>query len=451
MLCRFVVKNVLSFGEEREFDMFPSGKQRNHAHHKYTKNGVELLKMAAIYGANGAGKSNLIKAVMFLKEMIKEGTVSNELFENRNKFLSKEEPQLLGIEFIKENTYFSYAIEVKNGTIFSEELYTIKSNGSVNELIFKRTNSSDKLEIEVNDNIKEDEESALFIKLLRNKALGKNELLLTKVQSLGFESIKEINWALDWLNNDLIIIHPYNFVEDLTFTLLVREEFSVFASEYLKSINVGITDINFSIVPIDDFFGTNEIDVSNKIKEEMLFEELDYKSIKDKRGNEVLITKSGGNFEAVTLELIHKGYGNEVPFNVKMESDGTQRLMDIIPLLFEATKSRVTYVVDELERSIHPSLIHQLLTKFSKNEKTKGQIILTTHETCLLDQDILRRDEIWFAEKDKNGSTDLYPLSDFKEHHTKNIRNGYLNGRYGGIPFLGDLEKLNWSQNAVTK
>jgi len=80
------------------------------------------------------------------------------------------------------------------------------------------------------------------------------------------------------------------------------------------------------------------------------------------------------------------------------------------------------------------------------HEETKGQLIFTTHESNLLDQKIFRQDEIWFAEKDKNGSTDLYSLSEFKEHKTIDIRKGYLNGRYGSIPFLANLKDLNWHE-----
>ncbi|MCD8264035.1 MAG: hypothetical protein LUD02_07645, partial [Tannerellaceae bacterium] len=89
-------------------------------------------------------------------------------------------------------------------------------------------------------------------------------------------------------------------------------------------------------------------------------------------------------------------------------------------------------------------LIKELIRKFSLDKETKGQLIFTTHESNLMDQEIFRQDEIWFAEKDINGSTDIYSLSDFKEHSTIDIRKGYLTGRYGSIPFLGNLQDLNW-------
>jgi len=135
-------------------------------------------------------------------------------------------------------------------------------------------------------------------------------------------------------------------------------------------------------------------------------------------------------------------------FTSAEESDGTLRLMDYLPALFKVINTSEVYLVDEIERSIHPVLIKELIKKFSHDNSTKGQLIFTTHESNLLDQDIFRPDEIWFAEKKKEGSTELYPLSEFKEHHTIDIRKGYLNGRYGAIPFLGNLRDLNWEKYA---
>ena len=94
-------------------------------------------------------------------------------------------------------------------------------------------------------------------------------------------------------------------------------------------------------------------------------------------------------------------------------------------------------------------IVKELVSKFSFDNKTKGQLIFSTHESNLLDQEILRTDEIWFAEKNTNGATRLYSLSDFKEHNTIDIRKGYLNGRYGAIPFLGNLKDLNWHKDVT--
>ena len=164
----------------------------------------------------------------------------------------------------------------------------------------------------------------------------------------------------------------------------------------------------------------------------------------------IVFHKQNNDIYVLKLILEHNSVNNKpVIFYENEESDGTKRLLDYLILYFDIIFYNKLYIVDEIERSIHPLLIKNLISKFSSNEKTSGQLIFTTHESNLLDQDIFRQDEIWFAEKNKKGSTELYPLSDFKEHHTIDISKGYLNGRYGAIPFLGNLKDLNWEKYAA--
>jgi uncharacterized protein len=158
-----------------------------------------------------------------------------------------------------------------------------------------------------------------------------------------------------------------------------------------------------------------------------------------------------GKVWAKRLCFRHEEDMGSTKFSNWEESDGTNRLLDYLPILYEAINSKKVYLIDEIERSIHPLLIKELVKKFSDDTETKGQLIFTTHESNLLDQEIFRPDEIWFTEKNRQGATELYPLSEFKEHHTIDIRKGYLNGRYGGIPFLGNLKDLNWDKYAEAK
>ena len=113
-------------------------------------------------------------------------------------------------------------------------------------------------------------------------------------------------------------------------------------------------------------------------------------------------------------------------------------------MISDVINHETVYVVDEIERSIHPMMIKELIKKISWDTTARGQLIFTTHESCLLDQQILRTDEIWFTQKDKAGASHMYSLSDFNISNTANIEDGYLNGRYGGIPFLSNLKELNW-------
>ena len=168
------------------------------------------------------------------------------------------------------------------------------------------------------------------------------------------------------------------------------------------------------------------------------------------RGGDYVFQIENNEIISKFLKFEHTGKNDKsYEFDFILESDGTKRLMDFIPIFYDLMRRDIVYIIDEMERSIHPLLIKELISKFSLDEDTKGQLIFTTHESNLLDQDIFRTDEIWFAEKGKSGSTKLYSLSDYKEHKTIDIQKGYLNGRYGSIPFLGNLHDLNWHTNVT--
>lgn len=147
--------------------------------------------------------------------------------------------------------------------------------------------------------------------------------------------------------------------------------------------------------------------------------------------------------EQIVKQLLFKHLGiNGFEANMEMasQSDGTARIINLIPAFYRLEKEPVVFFIDEIENSIHPLLMVKLIKYFSEST-TQGQLIYTTHEPELLNQqEILRPDEIWFTEK-QEGQTKLYSLNDFKEHNTINIKNGYLDGRYGAIPFIGNLNE----------
>ena len=133
--------------------------------------------------------------------------------------------------------------------------------------------------------------------------------------------------------------------------------------------------------------------------------------------------------------------GYEKEMKIAAQSDGTVRLLTLIPALYEAISQGKVLFVDEIDNSIHPNLMFNLL-KFYADHPSNGQLIFTTHTTHLLNQqELMRPDEVWLTEK-KDGATELYSLNEFKLHNTLNIENGYLEGRYGGVPEIEEMEVL---------
>ena len=135
--------------------------------------------------------------------------------------------------------------------------------------------------------------------------------------------------------------------------------------------------------------------------------------------------------------------GNLIDFEPEEQSDGTRRLLDLIPAIHYVSNKPAVFFIDEIDRSLHPTMVKELLRYFMEHP-AKGQLIFTTHESNLLDLEIFRQDEIWLTEKNKLGATTIYSLSDFKPRYDLDIRKGYLAGRFGAIPFLGNLNDLNW-------
>ena len=441
MLIRLVINNVLSFGAEREFNMFPYPHLANRlSHHKYAiDKDFSLLKMAAIYGANGSGKSNFVKALSFLKEIVVNGEVPNDLA--NAPFLLQDAPfeqvQTLGIEFLVEKKSFWYAIEILNGIIKTEELYETNLGKGEPELIFERKEIYIKFEKDVNEKYLEN-----YFKVFLDSDFSVNYHLSNLLQ------VKPLI-VTNWFKN-LEIITPSKKADNLIYLLARDKEFNAFANHLIKAFHTGIQEIVVETKAIEAYFGANETLNAREISRDLRNNDADFLPLKNSQDFAIAIEEGG---EIVVKRLLFKHQlkdGTATNFHLYQLSDGTKRLLDYLVMLSQVILNPSVVVIDEIARSIHPALLKTIIEKFSTTENTKGQLIFTTHESNLLDQELLRPDEIWFMEKDKFGCSDMYPLSEFKEHKTKDIRKGYLNGRYGAIPFLSPLKNLNWNDYATT-
>lgn len=446
MLIRFAIKNLFSFKEETEFNLLP-GRVKRLNHHKYERNGIEVLKLTALYGANGSGKSNLIRSISLLKTLVLSGEIPAAL--NNQKFkLSKanlSEPTELAIEFFANNSVYYYSVSVNDGKII-DEYFSSNDKNQEDEMIFHRKHEDNKTSIEFFKEFEDNKENQVLKKVIETDLLKPHQPLFTLLNSISNNAFIDIKAAFAWLTRGLIIIYPFTKPNSLTHILDARKGFKEFANELMCSFNTGITNLNIEEKSIEEFFGednqTEIEDIRTEVKNNP--EKVVLRQIKN--GNEeIVIVNKNGKIVAKRLFFIHKGEKNEnVEFKINEESDGTRRLLEYLPAWDELIKIEATYIIDEIERSIHPLIIKELIDKFSKDESTKGQLIFSTHESNLLDQEVFRTDEIWFTEKNISGATKVYSLSDFKEHNTIDIRKGYLNGRYGAIPFLGNLQDLNW-------
>ncbi len=452
MLIRFVVGNLLSFGPQKEFNMTPYSRLKTLPRHKYQFEEIEVLKLASVYGANGAGKSNLINALKLMKHLVLEGQTSVDVKRLRHKFLPESTPQLMAIEYIEGGEAFYYGVQFLNGRVQTEELYLSGLGKRPDQLIFERTLDDDK-----NIQLKFPEE-AMDEKLELIKTVLVEEFLTTSKLSLSILSkrehphFKHIKTAISWFGKTLNIIEPDSKPVMLAHLIDSNLEFKKYFEGILSTLSTGINRVSTEKIRLETYFGENEMDTIEEIETQLIDNEDGLLLWANSDGSSLDIVKEDGEIYIKQLRFLHEGSPeDQITFSLNEESDGTIRLIDLVPALYYVLRIPKVVIIDEVERSIHPLMIKELIKKFSLDDETRGQLIFTTHESNLLDQDIFRQDEIWFVEKNQKGASELYPLSDFKPHKTIDIRKGYLNGRYGSIPFLDDLTYLNWQENAASQ
>lgn len=414
MLVEFSVKNFMSIKEELTFSMVAGNGDENIENiikNKETSEGY--LKSTAIYGANASGKTNFMRALTAAILTVRRSNLRNinePLIEMKPfKFDSKtiNEPCEFKFVFIKNNIKYIYGFSADVNRIYTEYLYQYLS--AKPSLIFERTN--------VNEyKFTQSEQSKLEELVTKNT---EKKLFLSTATAWNYEKTKD---AYIWFSEDIDTYNDYINVGGYAFDKFEKDKDGSqkkFTINLLKQADILIKDYNFEVKEIENnniMAFNNQISISNgKIVQK-----------------EVKIS---------TLHEIENEEGNKESFELDLqeESLGTQNLFLFSPVLKEAFEKGKVIVVDEIDKSLHPLLVEFIIKLFHNTEinKNNAQLIFNTHDTNLLSLDNFRRDQIWFAEKNpKKGTTDLYPLDDFSVRKTENVQKGYLNGRYGAIPFL---------------
>jgi AAA15 family ATPase/GTPase len=452
MIIRFVLENIFSFGEKKEFNTLPNNRLKTLEHHKYDFGSLQLLKLSALYGANGAGKSNLFKAVYILQRLVLDQKVPYGLKNSQFRFREDSgASQMLAVEFIQDGIPFYYGLELQGERIATEELYLSGLGTKADKLLFERkTDVQMKTSLSFLTEFERDEKSHILKSVLLEDFVKPEETVFKLLSNRDNRYLTDIRKAFAWFSDTLQIITPDSKPRALAHKVDIDPDFKSYAEDMMCSFNLGIKSLSAEKVPIEEFFGKDNenelIELTKKVEDspKKMF------GLRSRRGDEIILVKENGQIWVKSLKITHQGKHDRIAkFDLEEESDGTIRLLDFVPAFRSVISEPKVFLVDEIERSIHPLLIKELVKKFSDDPQTRGQLIFTTHESNLLDQELFRQDEIWFAEKNKDGATDLYSLSDFKEHKTIDIRKGYLSGRYGSIPFLGNLKDLNWHDYAT--
>ncbi|HBB31923.1 MAG TPA: hypothetical protein DDZ80_05020 [Cyanobacteria bacterium UBA8803] len=456
MLVQVTIENFLSFKEATTFSMLGVNSDLSHIEHlalDVAGKGRSLLPVAAIYGANAAGKSNLISAIDFAKDLIVEGTRSGQAIPVSTFKLGdySKKPSKFEFIFTYENAFYSYGFTLDSSQIIEEWLYGIPSNKKREVLYFERTTSGKKeTQVEYGAILKgKSDKNKQFLDFIA-KSTRPNQLFLTEAVE---RNVKLLTPVVNWFKRVLTIISAESRYTGLEIGILSSKDFTSFLSEFLKFAGTGIDSIGVDEVILDFDYYFPEMPESMRDELNQQLAEAGKDSvvmIENLQGKRYLLMKrEQEQISLMQLKTKHRHEnGQLVDFSIDEESEGTQRLINLIPALFilKYNSDKIIFL-DEIDRRLHPLLSRQFLNFFlqCKTGESKSQLIFTTHDTNLLDLDLLRRDEIWFVEKNQQGASHLYSLAEFKIRPDLKIEKGYLNGRFGAIPFFGDIRSLGWA------
>jgi AAA15 family ATPase/GTPase len=406
MLLQFSIQNFRTFKDKAILSLVASNYDKvtreveNISHD--TKFNLRLLKSAVVYGANASGKSKLFEALMFMKDFVVSGSKNSQKGDLikvepfRLDSESETQPTEFEVIFTHDEILYRYGFEADQHKIVSEWLYYKPKNKEI-ELFYRE---GDHFETHERNFSK----GAIAIKqgIVRDNAL----LLPYAAQNNDDTSYTVIEWFKKLITISGLNEHSYGGYS------LYRTDDPAYKSrilELLSAADLGIQDIKLQKLE------TEVLDVFTTHKR--------YDA--DKKG-----------FAQVQFSLDHD------------ESSGTKKFFALTAPVLDILESGYTLLVDELDAKLHPNLVCKIVSLFNSTEfnKKNAQLIFNTHDTNLLSSGLFRRDQIWFTEKNKYGEAKLYALSDFKSDEvkkTESFEENYINGKYGGVPYLGFFDNLN--------
>lgn len=430
MLIEFKFGNYRSFRDEAVLSMEATGLGRLKSS-LISYNSLNLLPAVAIYGKNGGGKSNVIRAFWLAVQFIKNAQrTQHEGAEIPVRpFLlndySKDTPTFFEFTYVLDNVKYIYGFSATKEKVFSEYLYHAPRGQKAT--VFARTNQEFTFT----------EEKAK--RKLISEAVAPNQLFFSVACTMNDAACVS---AMKWFREYVFFSRDYTDIPKQLLSYSNDKNMLAAISDYAKAADLGIEKMEFEFKDeeIDDLETITNMPENMKSALSAFMQTLKENS----SSSEISLQKS-----EVKATSYHKGVnkdGEKVSFALELsdESDGTRKLMSIAPAIESVLNKGGLVLVDELEKELHPMLVNYIVAKFqSKNANPNvAQIVFTTHNTELLNMELLRKDQLYFADKSrKDGASELYSISDFSTKTADNIRKGYLAGKYGATPDI-EIEEV---------
>lgn len=434
MIIRFSVANCLSFNDKTSLDLFASkvGNFKEQLWISKSRYIPNILKSAFIFGPNAAGKSNLIKAIHYAKSIVLQEP--NPLRSRTTYFKlcpeCPKKPSFFEFEMLIDRNIYRFGFEIKANTITREWL--LQNNSTGEHEIYERTyDQASKNQIrygEKHEKYRDD----VFISFIL-KGTPENKLFLSELIDRNVDIFRNV---YEWFKK-IIVIYPDTELQ--SYNVLLNNEYLLNEYRRLMSIcDVGIDDISVERIDADKVLDKVPTELRDKLKLDLL------KNLTLKHDDRYSISLQEGSREAYKIQISHKmpSTGESVSFKISEESDGTNRLFDLIPILSLVLQDTIV-LVDELDRSLHSNVSKLFIkTLFRANRDHQSQMIVTTHDATLLDVDLIRRDSIWFVRKNFKKASEIYSLYDYvKVRNDKSLQKAYLAGLYGAVPVIVEEEE----------
>ena len=444
MLVSFSVENFMSYKECQTFSMI-AGKQTRHGDHILEVKGKRLLKGSFFFGANAAGKSNLFFAIKFAKNIVMNGLRKNVLT-NKHFRIDQEysnRPGVFQFDICSNGHFYSYgfAISYIKGIIEEEWLHQCDSAEIV---IFERSIEDGQSIITTGFNFSDKENRQKFDIFSDN--VPDDKLFLSEIaerkltEQNDFSAYKNVK---SWFSDLLILTPKSRYVNKAK--MLLEDKNAESLIDLLRDFDTGIENITLKNEKMEDVldFLPREVkealiqDIEESFNDTDDGEEVEEVGISI-AGRSIRFKKDGNQIFASQLLMSHGN--NDDPFQLADESDGTQRLFDLIPIYQAGKQSRVIFI-DELDRSFHTKLVVKYIEQFYQATfGTESQLIASVHDSNVMDLSLLRQDEIWFVERQPDHSSKIYSLNRFQARFDKKVAKDYLLGRYGAIPCFSQLD-----------
>lgn len=436
MLVRFSVENWMSFQNSSTFSLIAS-RERQHKERipKVAKYNLGVLPIAAIYGGNASGKTNLFKALNFAKALIVKGTQPYSLIPIDPFRLGNSKkidlPVRFDFELLIDEVIYAFSFSVTRKAVIEEKLVQISGNNE--KTLYHRKSGQPNFDSSL---IKDESLHFAF------KGTRDNQLFLTNAISQKVDAFKPV---YDWFKDTLELIAPDSRFAPFEQFLNEGDPLFTTMNKMLPKLDTGISHLGSEEIPFENLPLIEPLKM--KLREE-LAEGATVRFLDEEKNERFVVTRKNGELTSRKLVTFHiNEEGAETKFEMRQESDGSQRIIDLLPAFLEISqkKSKKVFVIDEVDRSLHVLLIRRLIENYLStcSSESRSQLLFTTHNVLLMDQELLRRDEMWIAERNVQGVSSILSFSEYKDvRKDKDIRKSYLQGRLGGIPriFLNSLD-----------